>query len=98
VTRFTVDPASIEELVNSLSDIHAELQGLHGTATGYEGLLGGPDLEGEVEGFCIHWNYGISQLADHMTQVVQHLVAAAKTYSKTEGSIKAAATPTGGGS
>ncbi len=91
MTTFTVDPATLQELCSTLSGVHSEMQNMHGVATGYEGLLGGSDLEGEVEHFCSHWNYGIGQLADHMTKVVQRLNAAAQGYAKSEGYIATAA-------
>jgi hypothetical protein len=84
MTTFTVDPATLHELSGTLSGIHSQMQSMHGTATGYEGLLGGSDLEGEVEHFCSHWNYGIGKLADHMGKVVQRLDEAAGGYGKSE--------------
>jgi len=91
MTTFTVDPATLQQLSGTLSNIHAEMQGMQGVATGYEGLLGGSDLEGEVEGFCGHWGYGISQLSAHMADVVQRLNEAAATYNKSEQDIQKAA-------
>jgi hypothetical protein len=87
MTTFTVDPATLQELSCTLSGIHSEMQNMHGVATGYEGLLGGGDLEGEVEHFCSHWNYGIGQLADHMSKVIERLDAAAGGYGKSEQAI-----------
>jgi hypothetical protein len=87
MTTFTVDPATLQELSCTLSGIHSEMQNMHGAATGYEGLLGGGDLEGEVEHFCSHWNYGIEQLADHMSKVIERLDAAASGYGKSEQAI-----------
>jgi hypothetical protein len=87
MTTFTVDPATLRELSSTLSGIHSEMQTMHGVATGYEGLLGGSDIEGEVEHFCSHWNYGIGKLADHMSKVVQRLQAAAEGYGKSEQAI-----------
>lgn len=91
MTTFTVDPATLHELSSTLSGVHSEMQNMHGVATGFEGLLGGSDLEGEVEHFCSHWNYGIGQLADHMSKVVERLNAAAEGYGKSEGYIETAA-------
>lgn len=91
MATFTVDPATLQELSSTLSGIHSEMQNMHGVATGYEGLLGGSDLQGDVEGFCSHWGYGIGQLADHMGKVVEHLNAAAATYQKSETDIQKAA-------
>jgi hypothetical protein len=64
------------------------MQGMQGTASGYEGLLGGSDLEDEVGHFCSHWHYGIGLLGDHMTKVIQHLDAAAQGYSDSEQHIE----------
>jgi hypothetical protein len=95
MATFTVDPATLHELSSSLSAIHSEMDAMHGVATGYEGVLGGPDLEGEVEHFCSHWGYGIGRLADHMGKVVERLNAAAATYGKSETEIGDACKPGG---
>lgn len=97
MATFTVDPATLEQLTQTLSHIHSEMQNMDGVAQGYAGLLGGPDLDGEVEQFCTHWNYGIGQLKDQMTKVIQHLSVAAATYAKCESEIVAAASPGQGG-
>jgi hypothetical protein len=90
MTTFTVDPATLQELSCTLTGIHSDMQSMNGVASGYEGLLGGSDLEGEVEHFCSHWGYGIGKLADHMSQVVQRLDAAAAGYGKSEQAIVSA--------
>ena len=97
MATFTVDPATLHELSSTLSGIHQGMQNMHSVATGYEGLLGGPDLDGEVEHFCSHWNYGIGQLGDHMSKVVQRLNAAAAGYGKSEQEIVNASNPGGHG-
>jgi hypothetical protein len=43
MTTFTVDPATLQELSSTLSGVHSQTQGMHETASGYEGLLGGSD-------------------------------------------------------
>lgn len=91
MTTFTVDPATLTELSSTLSTIHSQMQSMHGVATGYEGLLGGSDLEGQVESFCSTWNYGIGQLGNHMKEVVDHLGTAANTYDRSEQAIGNAA-------
>jgi hypothetical protein len=93
MATFTVDPATLHELSSTLSGVHSGMQAMHGVATGYEGLLGGSDLEGEVEHFCSHWNYGIGKLADHMGKVVAHLDYAAQGYAASEQRIVTAAHP-----
>ncbi len=64
MATFTVDPATLRELSCTLSGIHSEMNAMHGVATGFEGLLGGGGLDGEVEGFCSHWGYGLGQMSD----------------------------------
>jgi hypothetical protein len=91
MTTFQVDPATLHELSSTLTGIHSQMQSMHGTASGYEGLLGGSDLQGEVEHFCSHWGYGIGQISDHMGKVVQHLNYAAQGYGTSEQAIVTAA-------
>jgi hypothetical protein len=91
MTTFSVDPATLQELSGTLSGIHSQVQSMHGVATGYEGLLGGIDLESQVTDFCSHWGYGIGQLCDHMVKVVGHLDYAAQGYGTSEQAIVKAA-------
>jgi hypothetical protein len=91
MTTFTVDPATLQQLSGTLSDVHGQMQAMHGVATGFEGLLGGSDLEGEVEGFCSRWGYGITCLSNDMGQVVEHLNAATLGYGRSEQDIAKAA-------
>jgi hypothetical protein len=73
------------------------MQGMQGVASGYQGLLGGSDLEGEVSSFCSTWHYGISQLGQNMAEVVRRLDYAAAGYGKSEQSIVTAAQAEEGG-
>lgn len=91
MATFTVDPATLQQLSNTLSQIHSEMAGMQGVATGYEGLLGGSDIESTVEGFCSHWGYGLSLLTKDMEAVVQHLDGAYVCYTKSEQDIAKAA-------
>jgi hypothetical protein len=91
MTTFTVDPATLQELSGALSSVHSQMQGMQGVASGYQGLLGGSDLEGGVEEFCGRWGYGITQLSDDMSDVVQRLNDAFVCYSKSEQEIQKAA-------
>jgi hypothetical protein len=95
MATFTVDPTTLEQLSQTLSGIHSEMQSMHGVVTGYAGLLGGSDLEGQIEGFCGTWGYGIGQLSDHMKTVVELLDAAGKAYGRSEAEIAGACTPGG---
>ena len=91
MTTFTVDPATLQELSSKLTTIHSNMSSMKAVASGYEGLLGGSDLEGEVGHFCSTWGYGIGKLHDHMGQVVQRLDFAYHTYGRSEAAIVQAA-------
>jgi hypothetical protein len=87
MATFTVDTATLEALGETLVGIHSEMQAMHGVVNGYEGLLGGSDLEGDVAHFCSHWGYGISQMTGDMSKVLTRLQYAAATYGKSEQEI-----------
>jgi hypothetical protein len=91
MATFTVDPATLTELSSTLSGVHSQMQDMNGVATGFEGVLGGSDLEGDVSHFCSTWGYGISQMGDHMQKVVEHLDAASDVYGRSEEAISNAA-------
>ncbi len=84
MATFTVDAQTLEHLSSTLSTIQLELEAIQAAPAGYDGLLGGSDLEDEVHHFCTHWGYGIHQIGDNMTGVVARLNAAARTYSTSE--------------
>jgi hypothetical protein len=90
MATFTLDPATLDALSSTLSGIHNDMQGMDRAASGYQGLLGGSDLEGELSHFCDHWHYGIGQLSDHMGSVVDRLNAASQTYNGSDQAIQAA--------
>jgi hypothetical protein len=91
MSTFTVDPASLSGLSSTLSQVHSQMQSMQGVASGYEGLLGGSDLEDAVSSFCSTWHYGISELGQHMAEVVQRLDYAGAGYGRSEQSIESAA-------
>jgi hypothetical protein len=87
MATFTVDPATLRGLAGRLGGLCSQLEGMQAVATGYDGLLGGRALEGEVEHFCSNWHYGIELLEQHMQHVVENLGKAAATYASSEGHI-----------
>ncbi|HET8980118.1 MAG TPA: hypothetical protein VFN87_18340 [Solirubrobacteraceae bacterium] len=95
MATFTVDTATLDALGTTLVGIHSEMQAMHGVVSGYEGLLGGSDLEGEVAHFASHWDYGIKQMTDGMAKVLARLQYAAATYGKSEQQIQNACYPGG---
>ncbi len=95
MSSFTVDPASLEVLAATLGQLCAQMESMPAVASGYQGLLGGRDLESEVEHFSSHWHYGLGQLEQHMRHVVANLQNASATYATSDAHV-AQACGTGG--
>ena len=84
MATFTVDPASLQALAGTLGGLCAQMEAMHDVASGFQGVLGGRALEGEIEHFCDNWHYGIGLLEQHMQNVVENLGKAGATYSHSE--------------
>jgi hypothetical protein len=84
MATFTVDPASLRALAVTLGGLCGEMDAMHDVASGFEGVLGGRALEGEVQHFCNNWHYGIGLLQKHMQNVVENLGKASATYTSSE--------------
>jgi hypothetical protein len=96
MATFKVDTDSLRTLHDRLVAIHGELMGTRRAVSGYEGRLGGSELDRKLEDFCGHWDHGLNQLETHMAGVLQRLLAAADAYEKCEQEILNA-TPAGAG-
>jgi len=90
MTTFTVDPATLQGLSRTLSGVESQMESMNTMVSGYQGLLGGSDVEGTLSDACNHWHYGTQKLADHMKGVIQRLNAASQTYSQSEDAVQAA--------
>jgi hypothetical protein len=93
MATFTVDPASLQALAGTLGGLCGEMEAMHDVASGFQGVLGGRALEGEIEHFCDNWHYGIGLLEQHMQNVVENLGKAAATYSRSEHCVAVACRP-----
>lgn len=93
MATFTVDTASLQSLATTLGGLCGQMDAMHDVASGYEGLLGGRDLESMIEKFCSHWHYGIGNLGKDMQHLVEDLGKAAATYRASDQSVAKAATP-----
>jgi hypothetical protein len=84
MATFTVDPASLRTLAATLGGLCGEMDSMHDVVSGFEGVLGGRALEGEIQSFCDNWHYGIGLLQQHMQNVVENLGKASATYASSE--------------
>jgi hypothetical protein len=87
MATFTVDTGSLQALAGTLGGLCGQMEAMQDVSGGYQGLLGGRALEGEVESFCSDWHYGIGLLEQHMQDIVENLGRAAATYATSERQI-----------
>ncbi len=93
MSTFLVDSRTLLAVRDTLGRLHDQLLGMHNVIWSYWGVLGGRELEGELEHFCGTWHYGVTQLAGEITNQMSRLVGAAAAYERIEQRITA-----GGGS
>jgi hypothetical protein len=90
MATFLVDSRTLLAVRDTLGRLHDQLLGMHTVIWGYWGLLGGRELEGELEHFCGTWHYGVTELAGQMTDMMARLAGAAAAYERIEQRIAAA--------
>ena len=90
MSKFLVDSRTLLAVRDTLGRLHDQLLGVHTVVGGYEGVIGGQELEAELEQFCGHWHSGIVELGGQITGMMRRLVAAAAAYQRIENRIVAA--------
>jgi hypothetical protein len=90
MAAFLVDSRTLLAVRDTLGRLHDQLLSMHTVIWGYWGLLGGRELEGELEHFCGTWHYGVTELAGEITDMMARLVQAAAAYERIEQRITAA--------
>jgi hypothetical protein len=98
MATFLVDSRTLLVVRDTLGRLHDQLLGMHTVIWSYWGVLGGRELEGELEHFCGTWHYGVTQLAADINGLMGRLTGAAAAYERIERRITAAGTshPAGG--
>jgi hypothetical protein len=84
MSRFLVDSRTLLAVRDTLGRLHDQLLGMHTVIFGYWGVLGGSELEGELEHFCGTWHYGVTELAGQVTEMMTRLTGAASAYERIE--------------
>jgi hypothetical protein len=90
MAAFLVDSRTLLAVRDTLGRLHDQLLGMHTVIWGHWGLLGGRELEGELEHFCGTWHYGVTELTGQITDLMARLVQAAAAYERIEHRITAA--------
>jgi hypothetical protein len=96
MSTFLVDSRTLLAVRDTLGRLHDQLLGMHNVIWSYWGVLGGRELEGELEHFCGTWHYGVTQLAGEITNQMSRLVGAAAAYERIEQRITAGGRSHGG--
>jgi hypothetical protein len=98
MAAFLVDSRTLLAVRDTLGRLHDQLLGMHTVIWGYWGLLGGRELEGELEHFCGTWHYGVTDLTGQVADLMVQLARAAAAYERIERRITAAGHGQGSGS
>jgi hypothetical protein len=96
VSRFVVDSHSLLAVRDRLGQLHDQLLGMHTVAAGYDGVLGGRELEGELQHFCGRWHWGILQIGEQILDIMGRLTSAAAAYERIEHRVSRGGGSTGG--
>jgi hypothetical protein len=98
MSGFLVDSRTLLAVRDTLGRLHDQLVSMHSVIYSYWGVLGGRELEGELEHFCGTWHYGVTAIADEIADLMTRLTQAAAAYERIEQRIAAAGQGSGSGS
>jgi hypothetical protein len=90
MSGFLVDSSTLLAVRDTLGRLHDQLLSMHSVIYSYWGVLGGRELEGELEHFCGTWHYGVTEIADEIADLMTRLTQAAAAYERIEQRIAAA--------
>jgi hypothetical protein len=75
---------------DTLGRLHLQLLAMPSMVSGYEGVLGGTELDSELEQFCAQWHYGALEIGERITELMGRLVDAADQYRRIEDGLASA--------
>jgi uncharacterized protein YukE len=91
MSSFTVDPASLQAMAGVLSGLGQQMSALQKLPASSAAALGGGQVEQALEGFCSHWQHGVSLLDESLKGLVSNLEQAAANYHTSDACIARAA-------
>ncbi|HET9105012.1 MAG TPA: hypothetical protein VFN55_16800 [Solirubrobacteraceae bacterium] len=99
--RFVVDAASLDRLGHRLGVLHTQLLSAPEVVGGFDAaMLGGRDLQAELDGFTRQWRHEMTTVADELDLLRMRLAEAGSAYRRIEHRHRAsarAASATGSG-
>jgi len=85
VSRFIVDSASLDRIRERLAVLHGQLLSVPVIVGSYSGtMLGGRELEAELDGFSREWHHQVTGVAGDIDMMQLRLAAAALAYRQIE--------------
>ncbi|HWF55711.1 MAG TPA: hypothetical protein VG223_13815 [Solirubrobacteraceae bacterium] len=93
MSSLLVDSRTLLAARERLGLLHDQLLGIRSTAGGFDGLLGGRALEGELQQFCVECHDDVLGLGAEVSAVMAALGAAAAAYARIEARLAARARP-----
>jgi hypothetical protein len=91
MSTFLVDAQTLLALRERLGQLHGQLLGMPIVLRGFDGLLGGRGVEGELEAFSLRWEADIQGVGGQLTRLMHQLVAAADAYQHIDDGLGGAA-------
>jgi hypothetical protein len=92
VSQFVVDASTLQSLRTELGLLHTRLEAMPRLVDGFEGLLGGGNMDQAVEDFCTRWHHGVSQVAGEITDLMGGLEKAGDAYQRIDDRVRHRAT------
>jgi hypothetical protein len=92
MSQFVVDGSSLQSLRSELSLLHTRLLAMPSLVDGFEGLLGGDNMDQTVEDFCTSWHHGVSQVGGEIADLMGGLEKAAEAYQRIDDRVRRRAT------
>ncbi len=92
MSRFVVDGSSLQSLRSELGLLHTRLLAMPSVVYGFEGLLGGDNMDQTVEDFCTSWHHGVSQVGGEIADLMGGLEKAAEAYQRIDDRVRERAT------
>lgn len=88
MSQFVVDATSLQALRTELGTLHTRLAALPSVVYGFEGLLGGDNMDQAVEDFCTSWHHSVSEVAGEVHDLMGGLDNAVHAYQEIDDRVR----------
>jgi hypothetical protein len=88
VSQFIVDGSSLDALGAELGQLHTRLLAAPSLVSGFEGLLGGDNMDQAVQDFCTSWHHAVGVVAGEIDDLMGGLQQAAHAYQEIDDRVR----------